>query len=334
MRLYNIDANLIGTIECLYYKAISAVYYDNNIEGWFRTTIGVRQGCLHSSTLFNILERIMVDTLEDHEGTVSIEVRTITNLRFADDINGLAGQEQELVSLRKHLDEASTACGMQISAEKTLPMTINTSGISTDITTDNKKLKYLRAIVLDEGSKPDVLPRIAHTTATVTKLSHLKRQEHCHRLQDQTDAFPGHVHIFECMWNVDHNSRHWKKVSVIGDEIFPQTPWYLIQTSNNQQGSENQNWKRHRAVWKPPDFSEKTQTEAVQARHASSWTDQDTRTRRETKRKRWEDNTREWTDLKCNIMLRKAENREEWRKLAVKSPVMPQRSDRLRDRWR
>ena len=34
--------------------------------------------------------------LEDPEGTVSIESRTITNPRFADDIDGLAGEEEEL----------------------------------------------------------------------------------------------------------------------------------------------------------------------------------------------------------------------------------------------
>ena len=65
---------------------------------------------------------------------------------------------------------------MQISAEKTQLMTNNTNGISTDITIDNKKLetvcsfKYLGAIVSDEGSKPEVLSRIAQTTAAVTKL--------------------------------------------------------------------------------------------------------------------------------------------------------------------
>ena len=31
-----------------------------------------------------------------------------------------------------------------------------------------------------------------------------------------------------------------------------------------------------------------------------------------------------WTGLECNIILRKAENREEWRKLVVKSTVVPQ----------
>ena len=55
-------------------------------------------------------------------------------------------------------------------------MTNNTKGISTDITIDNKKLetvrsfKYLGAIVSDEGSKPEILSRIAQTTAAVTKL--------------------------------------------------------------------------------------------------------------------------------------------------------------------
>ena len=32
----------------------------------------------------------MTDALDDHEGTVSIGGRIITNLRFADDIDGLA----------------------------------------------------------------------------------------------------------------------------------------------------------------------------------------------------------------------------------------------------
>ena len=38
----------------------------------------------------------MTDALEDREGTVSIGGRAITNCRFADDIDGLAGEEEEL----------------------------------------------------------------------------------------------------------------------------------------------------------------------------------------------------------------------------------------------
>ena len=54
--------------------------------------------------------------------------------------------------------------------------------------------------------------------------------------------------------------------------------------------------------------------------------------RRCRQRKRWEDNTKEWTGLEWNILLRKAETREEWRKLVVKYTVVPQRSARLRYR--
>ena len=63
--------------------------------------------------LYIFLERITTDVLEDHEGTVSIGSRTIINLRFADDIDGLAGEE-ESAKLVECLDKASTAYGMEI----------------------------------------------------------------------------------------------------------------------------------------------------------------------------------------------------------------------------
>ena len=41
-----------------------------------------------------------------------------SNLRFADEIDGLAGEEDEFRNLVKCLDEKSRAAGMEISAEK------------------------------------------------------------------------------------------------------------------------------------------------------------------------------------------------------------------------
>ena len=51
----------------------------------------------------------MTYALEDHKGTVSIGGRSITNLHFADDIDGLTGEEEELANLVVRLDKASTA---------------------------------------------------------------------------------------------------------------------------------------------------------------------------------------------------------------------------------
>ena len=94
MKKNNISANLIQVIKNLYDKATSAILFNSSIGDWYQTTVGVRQGSLLSPTLFNIfLERVMTDALEDHKGTVSIGGRTITNLRFAGDIDGLAEEE-------------------------------------------------------------------------------------------------------------------------------------------------------------------------------------------------------------------------------------------------
>ena len=82
----------------------------------------------------------MTDALKDHEGTVSFWGRTITNLRFADDIYGLAGEEDEVAKLVEHIEKASTAYGIEISAEKTKLMTNNFSGINTEIKVNGQKL--------------------------------------------------------------------------------------------------------------------------------------------------------------------------------------------------
>ena len=127
------QANLIRMIQNLYDKATSAVYLNNSLGDWLRTAVGVRQGCVLSPTLLSmLLERIMTDALNDHG--------KLTNLHFADDIDGLAGREEELADLVECLDKTSTAFGMQINAEKTKLMTNNTNYISTDIGVNGEKV--------------------------------------------------------------------------------------------------------------------------------------------------------------------------------------------------
>ena len=158
--MYNISANLVRTTEQLYDKAISAVQMNGSIKEWFRTAVGVRQECLLSPTLFNIfLERIMSDALEDHDGKVSIASRNITNLRFADDVDALAEEEQELETLVESLDKPCTGYKMEISAEKTKLMTNSDNGIQREIKVKGQKFgtvtsfKYLGAVVSDNVQK-------------------------------------------------------------------------------------------------------------------------------------------------------------------------------------
>ena len=119
MKKFNISGKLIETIQNIYENAMSAVLVQGATAGeWFDTSVGVRQGCLLSPTLFNIfLEDITTHALENYNGTISID--QITNLRFADDIDCITGEEDELTKLVRNLDTAAAQFGMEISAEKT-----------------------------------------------------------------------------------------------------------------------------------------------------------------------------------------------------------------------
>ena len=50
----------------------------------------------------------MSDALEEYDGTVSLSERTLASLRFADDIDTLAEEQQELEALVKSLDKTCT----------------------------------------------------------------------------------------------------------------------------------------------------------------------------------------------------------------------------------
>lgn len=99
----------------------------------------------------------MTEALEDHVGTVSTGGCTITNLRFTDDIDGLAGTEEEPAKLVNHLNTTSTRSGMELSAEKTKLMTNCKEQVKTRITVSGQELdtvshfKYLGTIISKEG---------------------------------------------------------------------------------------------------------------------------------------------------------------------------------------
>ena len=110
------------------------------------------------------LELIMPDALEEHDNKVSIGGRNITSLRFADNIDALAEEEQELEALLKSFDKTCTSYKMEISAEKTKLMTNSADGIQRQIKKKGQTLgtvtsfKYFGAVVVSvDGSKTENL---------------------------------------------------------------------------------------------------------------------------------------------------------------------------------
>ena len=70
---------------------------------------------------------------------------------------------------------------MEISAKKTRLMTNSADGIQREIKVKMQKFGYCKKlnvpmrVVSDDGSKPDILSRIAQATATLTKLKPIWR---------------------------------------------------------------------------------------------------------------------------------------------------------------
>ena len=73
----------------------------------------------------------MCEALDDHEGSVSIGGRLISNFSFADDID--AEEEEEVGVLVDRLDTTTTRYKMEIGPDKTKVMTNNPNGFQREI---------------------------------------------------------------------------------------------------------------------------------------------------------------------------------------------------------
>ena len=83
-------------------------------------------------------------------------------------------------------------------------VTNNTSGINTEIKINGQKLetvtsfKYLGSVITEEGSKPEILSRIAHTTAALTKLKTKTSWSHTRTM------LPTKKSVLRSIWQLDH----------------------------------------------------------------------------------------------------------------------------------
>ena len=125
----------------------------------------------------------MCEALDDLEGFVSIGGRRITNFRFADDIVVNAEEEEEVGILVDRLDTTTTSYKMEIGPDKTKVMTNNPDGFQREIKIKGPRLeevenfKYLGAIISNEESNPEILSRIAQTTAALSRLKMIWRDK-------------------------------------------------------------------------------------------------------------------------------------------------------------
>ena len=94
---YNIGRNLAHLIEQLYGKTSSLAPVNGVVWDWFDTTVGVGNRRLLFPPVFIV--SVKRDALGVDKRPIGVRRRTVTNLRFADDIDGLLGEEANLANL-------------------------------------------------------------------------------------------------------------------------------------------------------------------------------------------------------------------------------------------
>ena len=87
---------------------------------WFPIGKGVHQGCILSSSLFNVYAEYITQNarLDEAQARIKIAGRNI-NLRYADDTTLMEESEEELKSLLMKVKEESETPGLKLNIQKT-----------------------------------------------------------------------------------------------------------------------------------------------------------------------------------------------------------------------
>ena len=120
----------------------------------------------------------MRDTLHNFESSISIGGRTISNLRFTDDIDLMGGSNNELQKLTDRLSNSAKAYGMEVSSEKSKVMVNSNDSSTVQISMNGQQLeevtafKYLGATLTKDGcSTTEIKTRLAIATSNMAKLT-------------------------------------------------------------------------------------------------------------------------------------------------------------------
>jgi len=158
----------------LYRGQKAAVRVAGVLSDWFSISKGVRQGCVLSPYLFNIIaEMTTTEALENFSCGFKIGGRKVNNLRYADDIVLITTTPTELQALLNRIRIAGMKYGLVINKGKTKVMA--TEGDNTVITVDGDALQhvdhfqYLGALITEDGRcESDMRTRLGMAKSILT----------------------------------------------------------------------------------------------------------------------------------------------------------------------
>ena len=291
----------------------------------------------------------MCEALDDHEGSVSIGGRLITNFRFADDFVVDEEKEEEAGVLIDRLDRTTTRYKMEIGPDKTKVMTNNPNGFQREIKIKGQRLekvenfKYLGAIISNEGSKPKILSRIAQTTAALSRLKIIWRDKNI-LLASKVKLMRTLIlatFLYACEnWTLTAEierriqaleMRCYRRLLNISykDHVTNEEVRNRIQNATGVQIGVYDDLltmvKKRKLRW----YGHISRSSGM-AKTILQGTVKGAN-RRGRQKKRWEGNIKEWTGMGFGDCLRAAEDREGWKGIVAMSSVVPRRPPRLRD---
>ena len=140
MRSIDINKKIVNLVEKMYGKTTCTVVVDWVLTEWFSVSVGVRQGCLHSLTLFNHFLDFVMDEIKYLQDCVTLDEDLNFDTRYADDTTLIAAAFERLQLATDQLQEACKKYGMKINTEKCKVF----SDSNTNLTMENKEMEIVK----------------------------------------------------------------------------------------------------------------------------------------------------------------------------------------------
>ncbi|GFO36335.1 endonuclease-reverse transcriptase [Plakobranchus ocellatus] len=193
------------------------------------------------------------------------------------------------------------------------------------------KFKYLGSIISDEGSEPEILSRIAQTTAALTKLKPIWNNKNI-SISSKIRLLRSlvmSIFLYACeSWTLNADTE--RRIRAMEMRCYGR----LLGISYKDHIT-NEEVSRRIEIAIGPHIDLLT----IVRQRKLKWYGHTTRSsglaktimqgtvnrgrRRGWQKKRWQDNIREWTGLELRNTLRKAEDREEWKAVVRRSSAEP-----------
>ena len=124
LKLIGMDGKDIRIIAKLYWEQVAVVRTQKGNSRNIKIRKGVRQGCVLSPYLFNLLTEMIFRELDPDWG-VSIGGKRMSNLRYADDTALTADSESDLQNIVDKVNGVGKEFGMKMNVKKTKTMVVS-----------------------------------------------------------------------------------------------------------------------------------------------------------------------------------------------------------------